>query len=143
MAPLHKLPARGFTLIEMMIVVALIGILSAVAIPAYGNYVQRARTAEAFTALGGLQPNAEQYWANNRTFVGMKLPDNTANFEYAPVSSSVSAYVVKAVGKNKMLGLTYTIDQTGTRTTTASGTFANWTGSTTCWVDRKGGVCTE
>ena len=140
----RKNPQQGFTLIEMMIVVALIGILSAVAIPAYSNYVLRARTAEAFTMLGGLQPAAEQYWANKRTFADMPVPGPTANFTYSLVSASDSAYQVKAVGTNKMVGLTYTIDQSGNRkTTVASGNFANWTTSETCWVDRKGGQCTQ
>jgi len=135
--------ARGFTLIELMVTVAIIGILSAVAIPAYGSYVLRARTTEAFTALGGLQPSSEQFWSNNRTFAGLTMPAETVNFKYTLVSASQSAYVAKAEGKDKMLGLTYTINQSGARTTTVSGNFANWNGSTTCWVDRKGGLCTE
>lgn len=53
---------KGFTLIELMIVVAIIGILAAVAIPAYGDYTARAQAAEAFTLLDGLKtPMTEQY----------------------------------------------------------------------------------
>ena len=53
---------KGFTLIELMIVVAIIGILAAVAIPAYGDYTARAQAAEAFTLLDGLKtPLTELY----------------------------------------------------------------------------------
>ncbi|ENX69956.1 hypothetical protein F884_00497 [Acinetobacter sp. CIP 102143] len=46
---------KGFTLIELMIVVAIIGILAAIAIPAYQNYVARSQATEAITLLGGLK----------------------------------------------------------------------------------------
>lgn len=136
--------ARGFTLIELMVTVAIVGILSAVAVPAYSAYVLRGRVTEAFTALGGLQPAAEQFWANNRSYINLTLPGNTANFNYT-VAATDSTYTATATGKSKMLGLVYTIDQTGNRTTvvTATGPFVGWTGSSTCWVDRKGGLCTE
>ena len=53
---------KGFTLIELMIVVAIIGILAAVAIPAYGDYTARAQAAEAFTLLDGIKtPMTELY----------------------------------------------------------------------------------
>jgi type IV pilus assembly protein PilA len=56
---------KGFTLIELMIVVAIIGILAAVAIPAYGDYTARAQAAEAFTLLDGLKtPMTETYLAD-------------------------------------------------------------------------------
>lgn len=56
---------QGFTLIELMIVVAIIGILAAVAIPAYQDYLARAQAAEGPSLLGGLKaPLAEQYALN-------------------------------------------------------------------------------
>lgn len=138
-----KRPARGFTLIEMMVTVAIIGILSAIAIPAYSAYVLRARTTEAFTVLGGLQPVAEQWWSNNRTFSTLPVPTATPNFTYA-VTGTDSSYVATATGVSKMAGLNYTIDQSGNRATTAvPSAWTGWTTSTTCWVDRKGGLCTE
>jgi type IV pilus assembly protein PilA len=56
---------KGFTLIELMIVVAIIGILAAVAIPAYGDYTARAQAAEAFTLMDGLKtPMTESFLAD-------------------------------------------------------------------------------
>jgi type IV pilus assembly protein PilE len=141
-----KRRAQGFTLIEMMVTVAIIGILTAVAVPAYTNYVLRARVNEAFTALSGMGPAAEQYWANKRTYAGLQKPDDTANFTYLVSGTSDSTYLVKATGTNKMTGFVYTINESGARVTTgvppalvASG----WTTSTTCWVDRKAGQCAQ
>ncbi|MEO7623228.1 MAG: pilin [Gallionella sp.] len=58
---------KGFTLIELMIVVAIIGILAAVAIPAYGDYTARAQAAEAFTLLDGLKtPLTELYTSSGQ-----------------------------------------------------------------------------
>ena len=59
---------KGFTLIELMIVVAIIGILAAVAIPAYGDYTARAQAAEAFTLLDGLKTPLTELYTTNGSF---------------------------------------------------------------------------
>lgn len=59
---------KGFTLIELMIVVAIIGILAAVAIPAYGDYTARAQAAEAFTLMDGFKTPLTELYTSNGTF---------------------------------------------------------------------------
>lgn len=63
---------QGFTLIELMIVVAIIGILAAIAIPQYQNYVARAQVTEAVSLMSGGKTALEEYIANNGSF-----PDGT------------------------------------------------------------------
>jgi type IV pilus assembly protein PilA len=55
---------KGFTLIELMIVVAIIGILAAVAIPAYQDYIARAQASEAVTLLGGGKTPLAEFYAD-------------------------------------------------------------------------------
>ncbi|MHA4866209.1 type IV pilin protein [Duganella sp. PWIR1] len=142
---MNKHLQRGFTLIEIMISVAIIGVTMAVAVPAYSDYVTRGRLNEAFTALGGAQPAAEQYWANNRTYVNFdgapSFPGTTANFTYALSNATVSTYTLTATGTGKMAGFAYTLNESGGRATTASPT--GWGTSAVCWVDRKGGACSN
>jgi type IV pilus assembly protein PilE len=59
---------RGITLIELLIVIVIIGVLAAVAIPAYTNYMQRARRAEAKTALEQLRASQEMFRAERGSY---------------------------------------------------------------------------
>ncbi len=134
--------AAGFSLIELLVALVISATLLAIVLPQYQSYVLRSRTTEAFTALAGVQLVAEQYWSNNRSYAGLTpLPTATENFTYALTTGTASAYKVTATGIGKMDGFSYTIDQTGTRAT--PGAPSGWTTSTSCWVDRKDGSCTQ
>jgi type IV pilus assembly protein PilE len=61
---------RGVTLLELMAVVTVIGILGAIAIPSYRQYVMRAQRTEAKSALLRLQTNQERFYLTNRTYSG-------------------------------------------------------------------------
>jgi type IV pilus assembly protein PilA len=75
---MKKLTQRGFTLIELMIVVAIIGILAAVAIPAFINYMKKAKTTEAEIALGKIHTGAKSYFEEERATSATA----TASFAY-------------------------------------------------------------
>lgn len=60
--------AAGFTLMELLIVVAIVGILAAIAYPSYTDSVRKSRRAEAKTALSDLAARQEQYMTNNKTY---------------------------------------------------------------------------
>jgi type IV pilus assembly protein PilE len=137
----------GFTLIEVMITVVVIGILTAIALPSYNGYMMRARLTEAFTGLAGLQPRMEQHWSNTRSYAGFDaaglnlMPEDSESFAFAVANASPSAFVVRATGRGAAAGFVFTIDQNGNRATTSVP--EGWTASDDCWVNRAEGTCAE
>ena len=93
---------KGFTLIELMIVVAIIGILAAVAIPAYGDYTARAQAAEAMTLLDGLKtPMTEAYTNDGSWFLSGISAVTTGKYVSAVTSDNTRTNIVaqyKATG---------------------------------------------
>jgi len=142
----RPLTAGGFTLIEVMIVVVIIAILAAVAVPQYKDYVTRGRIPDATSALAAKAVRLEQYFQDNRTYVGANDCNSDATtslyFTFSCQSgTSASAFVLQAVGQGSMAGFTFTVDQSGTKTTAAVPTGWAQPSPNSCWVTKKGGVC--
>ncbi|MCX8087287.1 MAG: prepilin-type N-terminal cleavage/methylation domain-containing protein [Rhodocyclaceae bacterium] len=136
----------GFTLIELMIVVVIVSILAAVALPAYNDYVLRGKLAEAHGELAAMRTKLETYFLDNRTYVGACQSNTVAPlptgryFDYA-CALTATTYTVTATGKaaEGTGGFTYTINEKNERKTTSVPD--GWTTNATCWVTRKGGTC--
>jgi len=143
--------STGFTLIEVMITVAVIGILSAIAYPSYVEYVRRAKTAEATSELATMRVRLEQFYQDNRpsnygstaAVCGVAVPVSPS-FTYTcnwGAGGTNQTFLVTATGNSSigMAGYAFTIDNNNAQTTTAypaaSGLPAN------CWLKRKGDTC--
>ncbi len=139
----------GFTLIEVMIVVAIIGIISALAYPQYTSYVQRSRLTEASATLSTVRVRLEQFYQDNRNYgstataCGIAMPtgeffDYSCNWGGGGTSQS---FLISAAGKSSrnLSGFGFTVDHNRLQRTTA---FTGESGlPVNCWLRRRGDVC--
>lgn len=143
---------RGFTLIEVMIAVAIVGILLTVALPSYRQYVLRGQLVDGTNLLAAGGANMERYFQDNRTYaaVGAITPPCSASSPAAArtlgsftmtCTSDATTYALAAQGSGTTGAFRYTLDHQGNRATAITAGPSGWTGSTTCWVTKGGQSC--
>ena len=100
--------AKGFTLAELLIVVLIIGILSAIALPSMLSQIGKAKATEAKTAISSINKAQAVYrmeksrWARSMDELGLGLPTNTKNYSYA-ISSEENKTIITARAKDNSL----------------------------------------
>jgi type IV pilus assembly protein PilE len=155
--------ARGFTLIELMIVVAVVAVLAAIAVPNYTDYITRSKFAEASANLGNLRVKMEQYYQDNRRYStttgggtcglpGGNTPTvgDAKYFTFACASSNPTAagdqqYLITATGIGGLTGLTFTINHANTKATgvvsSSAIATAGYAANAACWIVKKPSQC--
>ena len=148
---------RGFTLLEVVTVGAIIGILVAIALPSYLDYLRRGQIQDGTTGLSDGRVKMEQYFQDNRTYVGACAAGTVAPLPGDPASPGVlkyfditcpatvnpaTTYTVQAQGHagGDLANLILTIDQANVHKTVSVPSGWNMPTSN-CWVSKKSGDC--
>lgn len=130
---------QGFTLIELMIVVAIVGVLASIALPAYNDYVRRAAVQESFSELANWRVRMEQFYQDNRNYgagggaCGVAHAGQAgAKFNYGCATPDGQSYVLTATGAvNPASGHVYTVNQANQKATTS---FKGSSSGAQCWL---------
>ena len=96
---------KGFTLIELMIVVAIIGILAAIAIPAYQNYTKRSHVSEGLSLAGGAKTGITEFYSSNNRWPGATT--GNASVGLAPAGSIKGNAVNSVLVNGSTITITY------------------------------------
>lgn len=142
---------RGFSLIEVMIVVAIIGVLAAIALPSYRAYVVRGQLTDAATTLTTMRADMERYFQDFRTYQAVAgtasppclTPVTAGTFQVsctgANTALTANTYTLAATGSGSTKDFVFTINQADQRRTEKAAT--GWTSNCARWVTKKGEPC--
>ncbi len=141
--------ARGFTLIEVMIAVAIVAILAGVAYPSYRDHILRGQLVDATTALASMRADMERHFQDNRSFAtvgafttpcAVDVAQRTfGHFVVSCTAVAANSYTLQAAGSGPVSGFTYTVTQQDVRATTAAP--SGWNTCATRWIVKKGQPC--
>ena len=144
---------RGFSLIELMVTLAIMAILASIALPSYSEYITRSRLIDAHTRLGDLRIQMEKYFQDNRTYMNGAAcgitagqlananADPSRSFDFTcPGARRQTRTLLVATGRaaKGMRGFMFDVDQSGNKTSAGP---LGWTAAANCWFVRKDGSC--
>ena len=112
---------KGFTLIEVLIVVIILGILATLAVPQFTRMIKRARMSEAWAGLGAVRTAQSVYWMEKSAYATVITDldcDATAGDFTFSVANDASGYIATATGAGDAAGLVATMTASGVRTCT-------------------------
>jgi type IV pilus assembly protein PilA len=116
-----KTMQKGFTLIELMIVIAIIGILAAIAIPAYQNYTIRAQVTEGLSLSGSYKTAIAEFYQNTGNWpAGVTIPGGSATTIPMPGATTGKYVGAITVDANGNIKITYTGSQASSKLSVAA-----------------------
>jgi type IV pilus assembly protein PilE len=135
---------KGFTLLEVMVTVAVVAILASVSFPSFSDYFKRGRIPDATGRLSALRLSMEQYFQDNESYVGAAACGNDATsspyFNFSCPIQTDTKFELQASGKGLMDRFAFSVNESSVQRTTSVP--AGWSlPAGNCWAVRKDGSC--